>query len=86
VPEHSSRSFKIYPNPVASELIIEATTPGQSMVSVALFDVLGKQVQVGAANSFPYTVNTGGLQEGSYLLRLMDEKGKVIFTQNVLKR
>jgi Zn-dependent M28 family amino/carboxypeptidase len=86
VPEHSSRSFKIYPNPVASELIIEATTPGQSMVSVALFDVMGKQVQVGAANSFPYTVNTGGLQEGSYLLRLMDEKGKVIFTQNVLKR
>ncbi len=82
----TSRSFQVYPNPVSHELVIAGSGSEHSKVSLALFNALGKLVQTEMVSSFPHMVSTGGLLAGSYLLRLTDEKGAVIFTQNVLKK
>lgn len=84
--EQRSASFKAYPNPVANELVIMADQWQQQSYHVALFDVLGKQLHSESFLSFPHSIATETLPAGSYMLRLMNADGTVIFTRNVLKK
>lgn len=62
----------VYPNPFNNSLQIESNTTFKSM---ALYDVLGKQI---LNLPFNKTLNTTNLAQGVYLLHLITEEGEVL--------
>lgn len=73
-------SVSVYPNPTSD--ILNIKTPSNIEVnSVALFDVLGKQVMADYSNG---TINMSALSQGVYLLKVETSAGTL--TQKVVKQ
>ncbi|MEE4258559.1 MAG: DUF4397 domain-containing protein [Bacteroidales bacterium] len=67
--------FKAYPNPATSILNVEYSIVEDAEVSIAIYDILGRKLieEVSYANSnsrINYQLNTGGLDNGLYILTL----------------
>ena len=67
--------FKAYPNPATSFLNVEYSLLEDTDVSIAIYDILGRklieEVSFANANSrMSYQLNTGGLDNGLYILTL----------------
>ncbi|MCB2207666.1 MAG: DUF4397 domain-containing protein, partial [Bacteroidetes bacterium] len=67
--------FKAYPNPATSFLNVEYSLLEDADVSIAIYDILGRklieEVSFANANSrMSYQLNTGGLDNGLYILTL----------------
>jgi hypothetical protein len=63
---------KVFPNPFHEVLQIES---GVSFKTMALYDLLGKQI---ISQTFAKELNTSNLARGMYLLRLYTEDGEVV--------
>jgi len=73
-------SFKLYPNPVTSSLVVETRYPLQ----LAIYNIQGK-LMVDKAISSTYTMDLSELARGIYFLTATDEQGRV-YSQKILKK
>jgi PKD repeat protein len=80
--ENINATFNTYPNPFSDVLIISAE--GTAIRNFEIFSIEGKKVIQGAINGNVEVVNTSNLNNGIYLLNLVDENG-VRSVQKVIK-
>ncbi len=87
----NSEHLKVYPNPFSSILNIEFDQPGnQSFFNKAdyfmeIYSSEGRLIKRTAFNGSAYT-NLSNLQQGLYLIRIADNKGKVVLSRQVVKQ
>jgi hypothetical protein len=84
-------SVSVLANPFHSTLSISFTNASQQMVSAGLYDITGRQVasdkwQLSSGNSTKEFSNITGLQQGIYLLSLLNNKGEIIYNGKVIKQ
>jgi hypothetical protein len=72
-------SLTLYPNPVASYLVIETEHPS----TLNLYNTQG-QLLLDQEITATYTLDTSGLSKGIYLLKATDEQGRV-YSQKIIK-
>ena len=60
--------LKAFPNPIADELTIEATTSNDQKLNYILVDALGRAILTGNLNDAKVTINTSNLEKGFYSL------------------
>ena len=81
--------FRAYPNPAADQLILSFEGTLNRKMKAQLFDIRGRKIPDLQAE-FSYTDEKvwqiSNLAEGMYMLRLMDENGRVLITEPILKR
>ena len=70
VPNFNAENFKIYPNPTTTILNIESNT---TLETIEIYNILGTKVMTTSA----LTINVAGLQNGMYLLKLINENGQI---------
>lgn len=75
-------SFNVYPNPTNDILFIESES--NTIESVSVFDIQGREVYRFAENSNITSVDLSDLSSGVYLVQLRDNN--LVFTEKVLKR
>jgi PKD repeat protein len=74
-----------FPNPIADELTIEATTTNDNKLTFVLVDALGRIVLTGNLNNSKTTINTSNLEKGFYSLSVTNEKGSSLKTIKLVK-
>ena len=74
-----------FPNPIADELTIEATTINENKLTFVLVDALGRLVLTGNLNNSKTTINTSNLEKGFYSLSVTNEKGNSLKTIKLVK-
>lgn len=74
-----------FPNPIADELTIEATTANDTKLTYVLVDALGRLVLTGNLNNSKTTINTSNLEKGFYSLSVTNEKGSSLKTIKLVK-
>ncbi|MCF6171694.1 MAG: T9SS type A sorting domain-containing protein [Bacteroidales bacterium] len=90
VPEFSEiENISVYPNPVTQYAVIDFRLNSESMVNIALFDMLGRSVLPlfeGKMNSGQQKIrmNVSGLNEGIYFVRF--RLNNEVFTQKISLR
>ena len=77
--------LKAFPNPIADELTIEATTTNDNELTFVLVDALGRIVLTGNLNNSKTTINTSNLEKGFYSLSVTNEKGNSLKTIKLVK-
>jgi len=70
-----TQAFKIYPNPVHSNLIIDNTTGN---VNYTIFNILGKKILTGKFNSLSKNIDVSNIHNGIYLIKINDKSYKFI--------
>ena len=68
------QGLKIYPNPTSSFLNIE----GEGMVSVEVYNTVGQRVMTQAVNGNSVQLNTEGLGNGLYIVRIHANDGTML--------
>ncbi|MFB6257965.1 MAG: T9SS type A sorting domain-containing protein [Flavobacteriales bacterium] len=82
----SSRSLRVYPNPVRNELHVENIYKGSPHARVRLLDMTGRVVRTKAAGSDrSLRMNTSDLEEGVYILEWKDQDDDSSY-RRVIKR
>ncbi len=76
------KDIVIFPNPAKDQLNINS---GIRIESVTIFDINGQQKMRTENSNFSYSLNLGSLPEGTYILRIMTEKGMVQRKMNIRK-
>ena len=74
-----------YPNPMADELTIEATTKDNSKLNYILIDALGRVVLTGTIENSKAIINTSSLEKGFYSLSITNEKGNSLKAVKLVK-
>lgn len=74
-----------YPNPMADELTIEATTKDNSKLNYVLIDALGRVVLTGTIENSKAIINTSSLEKGFYSLSITNEKGSSLKAVKLVK-
>ena len=74
-----------YPNPIADELTIEATTKDGSKLNYSLIDALGRVVLQGNIENSKAIINTSSLEKGFYSLSITNEKGSSLKAIKLVK-
>ena len=59
---------KLYPNPTASTLNIEALA---NIQSIAIYNIIGQEVMTKEANSSTISLDVSGLNSGVYVIKTM---------------
>ncbi len=67
-------SLKLYPNPTSGVLNIQ----GEGMVSVEVYNTVGQRVLMQEVNGNAAQINTEGLNNGMYFLRIKANDGNVL--------
>ena len=75
----------MFPNPIADELTMEATTTNDNELTFVLVDALGRLVLTGNLNNSKTTINTSNLEKGFYSLSVTNEKGSSLKTIKLVK-
>jgi PKD repeat protein len=74
-----------YPNPIADELTIEATTKDNSKLNYNLIDALGRSVLTGSVENSKAIINTSSLEKGFYSLSITNENGSSLKAIKLVK-
>ena len=74
-----------FPNPMADELTIEATTTNDHSLTYVLIDALGRTILTGNLNNSKATIHTSNLEKGFYSLSVTNEKGSSLKTIKLVK-
>ena len=87
----TSAIVNVFPNPVINTgLNVVISNPSGSFYEYALFDVTGKKLVTGKIATTQsiqtYNINMWNVAAGIYFLRLVDEEGKTVLKQKVLKQ
>jgi PQQ-dependent dehydrogenase (s-GDH family) len=77
------RSIDVYPNPASAYVIVYNYGTFKGRV-VELMDMNGRLVRRQAVTNLATRMETNGFANGLYILRVTDEKGKVIRTEKVI--
>lgn len=70
--------FTIYPNPVKGIMYIKMHDAPRSAQKYQLYNGIGQVIRNGAVTSDIFSIDAGNLPAGSYLLRITNEKGKLV--------
>ena len=76
---------KAFPNPIADQLMVEATAIDNSKLTYVLIDALGRTVTTGDLNNSKALINTSNLEKGFYSLSITNEKGNNLKTIKLVK-
>ena len=72
--------FEIYPNPANGEITVSCTNTIEGNAHIEIFDLTGQTIyrsnSINAATGFKYTIYTGNLATGAYLIKVTNEDGK----------
>ncbi len=74
-----------YPNPIADELTIEATTKNNTKLNYILIDALGRIILTGNIENSKVSIHTNTIAKGFYSLNVTDEKGQVLKAIKLVK-
>ncbi|RIA10063.1 PQQ-dependent dehydrogenase (s-GDH family) [Flavobacteriaceae bacterium MAR_2010_72] len=74
--------FRIYPNPVSTELIVERVS-SKSKVNISMFSITGQLMTQIEMQNNRHIIHVDNFAGGLYLLRLTDENGSVIKTERI---
>ena len=77
----SESSFQMYPNPVSDQLHISGP---DANYAYTVYNLQGQQLKDGTLNGST-TLSMGNLSSGLYLLRIVDERSKVMVTKRIIK-
>lgn len=77
-------SFSIYPNPVAFLLHIDCIDPS-FVYHVRLYDCLGREILSQSHQQGNISIDCSALPNGWYSLRILDNKGRLLHSQKVVK-
>lgn len=80
-----SLNCKIYPNPVQSILNIELNTANSLKMIISVYDVNGKSLFTKSANGNTQ-IDVRQLTAGTYLIKINDESGKLLYNGKVIKQ
>ncbi len=77
-----NQTFRVFPNPAQDYFNVAFKTSESTIMSIALFDALGQQVQTIPTSTYPagannLTVDTSQLANGIYILTLQTDEGNV---------
>jgi hypothetical protein len=78
-----NESFSIYPNPAKNSLFIKAKNGFNTLSTIIITDVLGKEIYQFNAVNAELEIDISKLMNGIYIVKLSDEKE--IFTQKFIK-
>jgi hypothetical protein len=81
--DKNDRSIDIYPNPASTFLVVYNYAAGKTR-TMELIDISGRTVIKQGVTNLATRINTNNLGNGLYVLRITDEKGKVIRTEKIL--
>jgi Secretion system C-terminal sorting domain len=78
-------------NPFHNVLTVDFTSATAQSVSARLVDITGKQVgmekwTISAGTSRQFFANVGGLQQGMYILNIVNSNGEILFHNKVIKQ
>jgi len=79
----ASAALRLAPNPASGFLLIE--TPQVSLRSIELLDPLGRLVLRSTATSSAVRIDVSALPRGAYVVRAMDEQGRVMHGRCVME-
>jgi len=87
----SAATINVFPNPVVNTALnVVISNPAGGFYEYALFDVVGKKLVTGKITTTQsiqtFTINMFNVAAGVYFLRLVDESGKTILKQKILKQ
>jgi len=76
--EKTVSQFKVYPNPVSVELFIQPTSNFEESYTLEIYSVKGERVRTECLEqgNYLHRIDTGSLQNGIYILRLISPSGK----------
>jgi parallel beta-helix repeat protein len=81
----NSQYIKLYPNPVRENLRIDYKLDGQNQLRLIVYDLNGKLVLDKNKMSTGSLLSLKQLAAGIYLISIRDSKGKVIYTDKIIK-
>ena len=88
--KHNADYIKVYPNPVQKQLSVSINRAQQGSYIVSLLDVLGREVYKQQmsfkAGTDVQQVPMANLAQGAYFIRIVDDKGKGIYMEKILKQ
>jgi hypothetical protein len=67
-------NLQIFPNPSKNDWNVK-TSNGQNIISVQVYDILGKQVLNAFPNASEFSINASGLKDGIYMAKITSDKG-----------
>ncbi len=79
IPLSPEKYFKIYPNPVTDELVVESISLKESISKLKVLSFSGQEIMVAQLTARVddiHRLNTGHLAEGMYILELETKSGK----------
>ena len=76
---------KVYPNPFHSTLNIQFSGAGSSQKVISLFDINGRTVFTKLTLGNVTEVNVKQLTTGTYIIKIMESNGKMLYTGKVIK-
>jgi hypothetical protein len=82
VDEHASPDMKLYPNPAKDKINVESP----NMMRIAVFNLLGVQVGSMNVNGDYAVVGTDELSQGTYIMKVEYNDGRVGYSQFVVVR
>ena len=81
--------FNVYPNPTTDQLILDFEGTLNRLIRVELYDMRGRSIpelKTEFRHSGQEIWQVSNLAEGMYMLRLMDENGRLLIAEPILKR
>ena len=81
--EKNNKSIDVYPNP-ASAFFVVYNYKKETGYNIELIDMNGRIVKRSATKGVATRVEVNGLADGLYILKMTDEKGKIIRTEKIV--
>ncbi|MGZ3866018.1 MAG: T9SS type A sorting domain-containing protein [Bacteroidia bacterium] len=82
----NSISCKVYPNPTSGNIIVEFSELAQTEIEAEIFDLSGRSIKKQVFTpAQKILLENGGLDDGTYLLKITAEKGTYIQRISVIK-
>ena len=73
VEEMTNETYQVYPNPVKDVLTVE----GENLEQVSVFNTMGQLLKTVKCNGNVVNVNVSDLQNGMYIVNVIDNNGEV---------
>ena len=79
---NTSGNFIIYPNPANNYIAISGVSNGAGKTQIILYDAVGRRLTSSIMTASTENINTAGLPDGAYLLKIINNG--TVMTQKVL--
>jgi hypothetical protein len=77
------RSIDVYPNPASTFIIVYNYATGSTR-TIELVDINGRVIKKQVSGNLTTRIETNNVSNGLYVLRVTDEKGKVVRTEKII--